>query len=588
MNVAIEKQNRRINEDPGNPGPVGIRSYGFESYGPESLRSAPSGLGNPVYPHTQGGARSPRRPRSALGCNMPPRWGKVSRGQRRGAVLVIVLVVVVVLALAAYTFSTLMIQQFGASKASGRQIQARAVAESGVEAVRMFVAQDEETRTQLGGVYDNPEMFQGVLVSEDTDPRYFGRYTVIAPALDDEGNLEGIRYGLEDESARLNLNSLLTADQYAENGGREVLMSLPAMTEEVADAILDWIDEDDEPREYGVEADYYTGLQPGYLPKNGPLETVEELLLIRGVTPQMVFGLDMNRNGVVDPFEADGSSSDSTSDSADGSMDRGWSAYLTLHSKEKNFTPDGQQRIFINASDLEQLQTDLRSVLDDEWVNFILAYRLYGPSASDDDADGAAASGIQLDLSQEPQAQFTQVLDLVDAVVSVPPEGDDEPIVLRSPVRLDNLGVTIPVLADNLTTNSNPTIPGRLNINQAPRMLLAGVPGIEEDIVEEIISRRETVPDPENPIRKHETWLLLEGVVDLEEMRLLSPFINIGGDVFRAQVIGYYQVDGIQSRNEVILDSTLPLPRILFWRDLSHLPQGYPVEVLGVDATGVR
>lgn len=513
---------------------------------------------------------------------------KACRKRQRGAVLVIVLVVVVVLALAAYTFSTLMIQQFGASKASGRQIQARAVAESGVEAVRMFVAQDEETRTQLGGVYDNPEMFQGILVSEDADPRYLGRYTVIAPALDDEGNLEGIRYGLEDESARLNLNSLLTADQYAENGGREVLMSLPTMTEEVADAILDWIDEDDEPREYGVEADYYTGLQPAYLPKNGPLETVEELLLIKGVTPQMVFGLDMNRNGVVDPFEADGSSSDSTSDSTDGSMDRGWSAYLTLHSKEKNFTPDGQQRIFINAGDLEQLQTDLSSVLDDEWVNFILAYRLYGPSTSGDDADGSGASGIQLDLSQEPQAQFTQVLDLVDAVVSVPPEGDDEPTVLRSPVQLDNLGVTIPVLADNLTTNSNPTIPGRLNINQAPRMLLEGVPGMEEDIIEEIISRRETVPDEENPIRKHETWLLIEGVVDLEEMRLLSPFINVGGDVFRAQVIGYYQVDGIQSRNEVILDSTLPLPRILFWRDLSHLPQGYPVEVLGVDATGVR
>jgi hypothetical protein len=510
--------------------------------------------------------------------------------KRRGAILLIVLVVVVVLALAAYTFSTLMIQQLGASKASGRQIQARAIAESGVEAVRMFVAQDRETRTQLGGTYDNAELFQAVLVAEDDDPKYFGRYTVIAPALDDEGNLAGIRYGLEDESARLNLNSLLTAEQYAENGGRNLLMSLPGMTEEIADAILDWIDEDNEPREFsdGAEGEYYTGLTPGYLPKNGPLETVEELLLVKGVTPQLLFGLDLNRNGVVDPFEADGG--DSGTDSSDSSMQRGWSAFLTLHGKEKNFTADGQQRIFINAPDLEKLQKDLSSVLDDEWVNFILAYRLFGPfTSNDDDVESSPASGLKLDLTQEPKSPFNQVLDLVGAMVQVPAEGeDDEPIILRSPIQEDNLAATIPVLVDNLTTNPNPIIPGRLNINQAPRMLLAGVPGMDEEIVEEIISRREIVPDEENPVRKHETWLLIEGVVDITTMRALSPFINVGGDVFRAQVVGYYQVDGIQSRSEVILDSTLPLPRILFWRDLSHLPQGYPVEVLGADLAVTR
>ena len=35
-------------------------------------------------------------------------------------------------------------------------------------------------------------------------------------------------------------------------------------------------------------------------PKNGPLETVEELLLVRGVTPQLLFGADINRNGQLD------------------------------------------------------------------------------------------------------------------------------------------------------------------------------------------------------------------------------------------------------------------------------------------------
>ena len=83
-------------------------------------------------------------------------------------------------------------------------------------------------------------------------------------------------------------------------------MGLPGMTEDVADAILDWMDEDDEVRDYGAEASYYQGLSPPYRP-NGPLDTVEELLLVRGVTPQLMFGSDTNRNGMVDVHETSAS-----------------------------------------------------------------------------------------------------------------------------------------------------------------------------------------------------------------------------------------------------------------------------------------
>jgi hypothetical protein len=59
---------------------------------------------------------------------------------------------------------------------------------------------------------------------------------------------------------------------------------------------LDWIDEDDDQREFGAEEDFYSGMSPPYAPKNGPLDTVEELLLVRGVTPWLLFGGDVNRN----------------------------------------------------------------------------------------------------------------------------------------------------------------------------------------------------------------------------------------------------------------------------------------------------
>src|SRR5690606_38691018 len=70
-----------------------------------------------------------------------------------------------------------------------------------------------------------------------------------------------------------------------------MLLALPGMTEDVADAILDWLDADDEPRPLGAEfEDYYLNLQPAYKPANGPIDSIEQLLLVRGVTPQLLFG----------------------------------------------------------------------------------------------------------------------------------------------------------------------------------------------------------------------------------------------------------------------------------------------------------
>ena len=204
---------------------------------------------------------------------------------RRGLVLVVVLVVVALLSLVAYTFAGLMSTHYGAAKQGGRQLQTRMLVESGIEAVRLYLMQTEAGRTDVGGHFNNVDYFQAIPVLIHQDVAQCANFTVLAPNLDDEGNLSGVRYGLEDESARLNINALVVADQIQENAGRDLLMRLPGMTEDVADAILDWIDEDDEARDYGAESSYYQGLRPPYTPKNGPLDTVEELLLVRGVTP---------------------------------------------------------------------------------------------------------------------------------------------------------------------------------------------------------------------------------------------------------------------------------------------------------------
>jgi general secretion pathway protein K len=60
--------------------------------------------------------------------------------------------------------------------------------------------------------------------------------------------------------------------------------------QEVVDAILDWRDRDSLKRLNGAEADYYLGLAEPYRPKDGPFDSVDELLLVRGITRDLFYG----------------------------------------------------------------------------------------------------------------------------------------------------------------------------------------------------------------------------------------------------------------------------------------------------------
>ena len=99
-----------------------------------------------------------------------------------------------------------------------------------------------------------------------------------------------------------------------------------------------------------------------------------------------------------------------------------------------------------------------------------------------------------------------------------------------------------------------------------------------EAIVDEFLPMREhelSDPNVTDLNKKFGTWLLADGFVDLATMRSMFPYVCGGGDVYSAEVVGFYD-DGIgTSRAEVILDTTVPIPRILFWRDKTHLQAGY-------------
>ena len=104
-----------------------------------------------------------------------------------------------------------------------------------------------------------------------------------------------ITYSITDENGKIAINSasrevlvkVLTASGVGVGTQRDI----------IADSILDWIDSDDKHRLNGAESEYYRTQFPPYLAKNSKLETLEELLRVRGITQEILFGSTEEETG---------------------------------------------------------------------------------------------------------------------------------------------------------------------------------------------------------------------------------------------------------------------------------------------------
>ncbi len=513
--------------------------------------------------------------------------------ERRGFVLVVVVVIVTMVAFAGFAFVNTMSDEYRAVHTNGDLLAAEQALASAERLVLNVLEQPDGAIREAGGVDDNPELFQEQFVAAkrpeeaaEPDPLAW-RFSVVSPSRSLEAEAaetSGIRFGLENESARLNLSLLRRLDEVAPERSRDVLLAFPGMTETIADSILDWLDADNIPREFGAEADDYRDRPNPYQPRNGLPMTLEELLLVRGVSRSLLFGPDENRNFFIDPSEAAsrdplGGLNQSAAD-ADGELQHlGWADLVTLSSAERNVDRFGQRRIDLNHPSDGELREKLAAVFPEEVVEFVLLYRQFGP-----------VGGTTAGPSPAGSARFfiRSVGDLVDAQVRVTPGGGQQGAqgssarVVPSPVTSSSRELLAELL-DRTTTDPRDVLPGRINVNLASRPVLGAVPGLTAETIEQIAARRATLDEEQ---LRTPAWLLTEQILTIEQFRQVLPQITTGGDVFRAQLIAWRPAGGPYRRMEVLIDRTHPPARTIVRRDLSIYGAAIPIAQILQQETG--
>ncbi len=126
--------------------------------------------------------------------------------------------------------------------------------------------------------------------------------------------------------------------------------------DELTDAMLDWIDEDDLRRTYGAEDEDYLKRNLNYLPANGPFRTFTEVLLVMGMSEELFWGDPLA--GLINDLETSmggqvASGSDRFRSERDGGRRRFSERALGLESAERQ--PDFWDAVTIYPNDVKRL-----------------------------------------------------------------------------------------------------------------------------------------------------------------------------------------------------------------------------------------
>jgi general secretion pathway protein K len=212
---------------------------------------------------------------------------KISTRQnsQSGIALIIVMLVILVLATLAGAFAYSMKVETTLARNGNNESELEWLGRSGVELARYVIA--EQAKVPGEGNYEslNQKWAGG--------PGGIGMTNSSLSGISLENNQLGagtFSVKITDLERKFNINM---ANQDVLQQAMIVLMGVDAsLFPTISDSILDWIDKDEDNHLSGAESDYYMGLDPPYMAKNGPMDDISELLLIKGIfeNPEIYWG----------------------------------------------------------------------------------------------------------------------------------------------------------------------------------------------------------------------------------------------------------------------------------------------------------
>jgi type II secretory pathway component PulK len=308
-------------------------------------------------------------------------------------------------------------------------------------------------------------------------------------------------FGLVDESSKLNLNTATQA----------MLEALPRMTPELAAALIDWRDADDEVTQGGAELETYMRRDPPYRCKNTNYESVAEIRLVVGAELDLLFGDDANQNGLLDANENDGDNS-TPSDNRDGRLDPGLLEYLTVYTQHP--------LTGTNVSDPQQLAALLQGTFSAERANQILTGIGTGVGSV---FEFYVRSGIT-------REEFVQIEGYLIGTNTV----------------------------------------GLVNVNTASEAVLTCLPGIGTEFASSLVSYRRTNPDQLNSL----AWVkdaLGWSDSDQQRIREAGPWLTGRTFQFTADIAAVGHHGRGFRRAKLVFDTSEGTPRIRYRQDLTAL-----------------
>lgn len=431
-----------------------------------------------------------------------------TRTHRAGSILITAMVVTVTLAGTVLVLCRSMRVESMTAANSAASLQAANVLRGAEKYLVAMLAEEGENVRDL-----SEDQFAAVPIGQ-------GYFWVLRP---DYNDTTLPAFGFTEEAAKLNLN----------NANYDSLLHLPGMTADIASAIMEWKDSDQNVERTGPESEYYGRLPDPFYSKDANFETVEELLMLRDVTRDMLYG-----DGTAPPLGQQSSFTGSSAYGTDPLLARGWYDLLTIYSRENNTTAAGQRRVNIRDRDdsaRRQLRDRLRQLLD--------------------------------------ARRADQIMDLL---------GRERPNDIFAFAKLVKLtSEELDKVSDDLTTDGSNNIRGRININTAPRAVLECLPGLDSADVEKLVAARPSINSTAN----------LNAIGWVQEA-LGERAVGLGTQIttrslqYSADILAVSGNGRSFKRARIVIDTRVTPARIVYRRDLTD--RGWPMDpqILAAIRTG--